>query len=68
MGWTPAISQKSGFMYTAGGGASFKIAGPFSLGLGTSYSYYDAVYNGLGVSVYGRLDYARESRERPVRD
>ncbi|MDC7234693.1 MAG: hypothetical protein PQJ58_15785 [Spirochaetales bacterium] len=55
-------------MYTAGGGASFKIAGPFSLGLGTSYSYYDAVYNGLGVSVYGRLDYARESRERPVRD
>jgi tetratricopeptide (TPR) repeat protein len=68
MGWDPGLSQQSGYVLTAGGGGTFNITDPFSIGLGVSYNYYDQVYNGIGISIYGRLDFGVEAKERAVRD
>jgi tetratricopeptide (TPR) repeat protein len=68
MGWDMGDANGGHLMYSGGGGAAFNLTGPFSLGLGLSYDYYTNLYNGLGISLYARLDYTVTAKERAVRD
>ena len=66
--WDTESIDGSSYLLSAGAGGSFRFGNVFSLGLGGFFSYYDKLYNGIGVTLYGQLDFGREKRERPVRD
>ena len=67
MGWDSGGSNGGGLTYGGGAGAAVRLFGSFSLGLGASYDYYNQLYNGLSVSLYGRLDFGPGAKERAVR-
>ncbi len=55
--WDSENFSGGGF-YTGGGvGGLFRVSGPFTLGAGVSYDYYSELYNGLRISLSGRLDF-----------
>lgn len=67
-GWESGVNNSGGFALAAGGGALFRIAGPLTLGAAVSYRYYDALYNGLSISLKARLDFpALPNAESPLR-
>ncbi len=66
--WDATGVNGGGLMINAGTGAVFRIAGPFSLGVGASYDYYADLYNGLRFDVAFQLDFPIAGGERPVRE
>ncbi|MDA3955432.1 hypothetical protein [Oceanispirochaeta sp.] len=68
LGWDNAGNNGGSLTYSGAAGGAMNITGPFSMGLGVSYGYYDKLYNGLGISLYARLDFDMEPRERAIRD
>ena len=61
----------SSFILRAGAGGSLRFGNVLSLGLGGFYGYYDKLYNGIGVTLYGQLDFGRGKgtiQDKPVRD
>ncbi len=66
MGWS--TSNGGGFCWNTGGGAAFVVKEPFSIGLGVSFNYYNELYNGLVLSLYGRMDLGFPAGERALRE
>ncbi len=57
MGWDAAGGNGGSFVLKGGAAVTFRLFGPFSLGLGASYDYYFQLYNGVSFDVAIRLDF-----------
>ncbi len=62
-GWDADDSNGSGLVLSADAGVLFRIAGPFTLGTGVSYDYYNNLYNGVSFHLAVHLDYPELKRE-----
>lgn len=56
-GWDTGGGNGGDLLFRGGAGGSFRIAGPFAVGLGVSYDYLGKLYNGLSLSLVARLDF-----------
>lgn len=68
MGWDSGGNNGGGLSYGGGAGGAVRLFGSFSMGLGASYDYYNHLYNGLSLALYGRFDFEPGSKERSLRD
>jgi tetratricopeptide (TPR) repeat protein len=65
--WDTGGTNGGGFVVKGGVVGTFRLVGPFSLGLGVSYDYYAKLYNGIGFDLAVRFDFPIEARKRPLR-
>lgn len=66
IGWDAAEVDGGGFVVKGGLAATFRLFGPFSLGLGASYDLYTKLYNGISFDLSVRLDIPLRSGKQPV--
>ena len=62
-GWDAGDTTGGGLVFGGGAGALFRVAGPFTLGLGASYDYYSNLYNGLNITLAVSLDFPALEKE-----
>ncbi len=55
-GWDADENNDGGLSLSGGIGASFRIAAPFTLGIGASYDYYSSLYNGFAFNLAARFE------------
>lgn len=66
VGWDPGDVETASWMAQGGADAVFRLTGPFSLGVGAYFDYYDQLYNGLGFDMTLRLDFPLTAAKESV--
>ncbi|TFG59473.1 MAG: transglutaminase domain-containing protein, partial [Spirochaetales bacterium] len=65
-GWDAGGTNGGGLMISAGAKGTFRIAGPFTLGVGVSYDYYANLYNGLRFELAARFVFSSAVQPKPA--
>ncbi|TFG62149.1 MAG: hypothetical protein E4H36_08675 [Spirochaetales bacterium] len=65
-GWDAGGTNGGGLMISAGAKGTFRIAGPFTLGVGVAYDYYANLYNGLRFELVARFIFSSAVQPKPA--